>query len=355
MSRQPEGGKLPRDGSAPETKTLQRLRKANEMASKDRRWWRLYLLLGIFAAGGYFLLPSVAARNVLSLLIGVSAIAAIAVGVYLHRPSRPLPWYLFALSLLMFVAGDVISTFYENVRGMESPLLAHVLYIAGFPFMAGALLVIQEQRFGRDLAGVIDPVIIATGAGMLSWVFLMNPYADAQSLSLLERLVSISYPLMDVLLLAVVARLLFMPGDRPPAYYLLSAGLVSTLIFDTIFAWRRLMDGTGEPTHAGWLLFFVFFFGAAALHPSMDALPKRPALDVRTRLTWRRLALLAGATLMAPGALAIQEARGEDIDVAVIVGGSVVLFLLVLARVASLMRARERTGRRPSEKPAPRS
>lgn len=106
----------------------------------------------------------------------------------------------------MFVAGDAIWTVYENVLGIETPFpsLADVLYIAGYPFMAAGLLVIQNQRFGRDLAGAIDPVIVATGAGMLSWVFLMNPHADDQSLPLLGRLVSISYPLMDVLLLAVV-------------------------------------------------------------------------------------------------------------------------------------------------------
>lgn len=120
-----------------------------------------------------------------------------------------------------------------------------------------------------------------------------------------------------------------MTGHRPPAYYLLSAGLVSTLIFDTVFAWRVLMDGyrTGESADAGGLLFYVIFFGAAALHPSMDLL-LRPAPNIRTRLTWRRLTLLAGASLMAPGALVIQELREDDIDVAIIVAGSVVLFVL---------------------------
>jgi diguanylate cyclase (GGDEF)-like protein/PAS domain S-box-containing protein len=44
---------------------------------------------------------------------------------------------------------------------------------------------------------------------------------------------------------------------------------------------------------------------------------------------------------MAPSLLALQWARGETIEVPVLVGGSVVLFLLVLVRMAGIMQARE--------------
>jgi signal transduction histidine kinase len=55
-----------------------------------------------------------------------------------------------------------------------------------------------------------------------------------------------------------------------------------------------------------------------------------------TRLTRTRLALLAGASLMAPVVLVIQAVRSEPIDTGVIAGGSVVLFLLTLARMGGL-------------------
>jgi two-component system sensor histidine kinase/response regulator len=63
--------------------------------------------------------------------------------------------------------------------------------------------------------------------------------------------------------------------------------------------------------------------------------------DPETRLTRRRLVLLAAASLMAPGVLALQAARGEPLDVPVIVAGSVVLFLLVLVRMMGLVRSNE--------------
>jgi signal transduction histidine kinase len=58
--------------------------------------------------------------------------------------------------------------------------------------------------------------------------------------------------------------------------------------------------------------------------------------QVNPRLTRTRLALLTGASLMAPAMLVIQAVRDEPIDVGVIAGGSVVLFLLALARMGGL-------------------
>jgi hypothetical protein len=73
---------------------------------------------------------------------------------------------------------------------------------------------IRGRISGRDRAGLIDAAIIATGLGLLSWTFLMKPIAADPSLSLPERLISLAYPLADVLLLAMAARLATSPGAR---------------------------------------------------------------------------------------------------------------------------------------------
>jgi hypothetical protein len=79
---------------------------------------------------------------------------------------------------------------------------------------------------------------------------------------------------------------------------------------------------------AGWLLSYVVW-GTAALHPSMRSLSE-VAPDRATRFSYRRLALLAATSLMAPAVLAWQGLRHQPIDVSAIVLGSVVLFLLVV-------------------------
>ncbi len=322
---------------------MHRLAGEKGIAGRGLRTWHVYLLLGVLAMGVYLLLPSQTAQHTLHFLFVLAALVAIVTGVRTHRPSQPLPWYLFALAMLMSILGFVTYGYYETVLGIESPLTtwADAFFIASYPCAAAGLLLIQSQRLVRDQASIIDPIIVAVGVGMLAWVFLMKPYVEDPSLTLLERLVSITYPLMDVLLLAFVVRLLLVPGRRPPAYYALSVGLVSLLIFDAAYATMTLAGTyrTGSPLDALELLCYVLF-GVAALHPSMAELSET-VLYPETKLTRRRLALLSAASLMAPGVLALEGALGETIDVPVIVGGSGVLFLLVLARVSGIMRSRE--------------
>ena len=222
------------------------------------------------------------------------------------------------------------------------PSLADAFFIATYPCVAAALLIIQSRRLVRDRFSTVDPIIITVGVGMLAWVFLIRPHVEDLSLSLLQRLVSVAYPLMDILLLAVVIRMLLVSGRRPFAYYPLVAGLVLLLAFDTAFGVTTLAGtyDTGNLIDAFEMLFLVFL-GTAALHPSMVDLSDKTVLDPETKLTRRRLVLLAIASLMAPGLLALQAVRGASLNIPVIVAGSVVLFLLVLVRMMGLVRNNE--------------
>jgi PAS domain S-box-containing protein len=113
------------------------------------------------------------------------------------------------------------------------------------------------------------------------------------------------------------------------------------MLTDTVYAAMAVTDSyqTGSLVDLGWMISYVFF-GAAALHPSMG-MPIESAPEPKTGITWRRLALLTGTLLLAPAVLAVQAALGERVDVPVVVGGSIALFLLVIARMAGMVRERE--------------
>ena len=308
-------------------------------AMMDKRAWRIYLAGGMVALALYFLLPLEEPWSSLAYdLIGLSSVAAILVGVCHHRPARPLIWWCFAIGQLLFVVGDVLYAVIEQVLGQSPfPSVADGFYLAGYPILAVGLLVLIRGRIsGRDRAGLIDAAIIATGLGLLSWTFLMKPIAADPSLSLPERLISLAYPLGDVLLLVMAARLATSPGARTAAYRLLGLALVLLLGADIGYAVLNLVSSyQGGLIDAGWLLSYVVW-GTAALHPSMRSLSE-VAPDRATRFSHRRLALLATTSLMAPAVLAEQGLRHQPIDVAAIVLGSVVLFLLVVLRMAGLV------------------
>ena len=124
----------------------------------------------------------------------------------------------------------------------------------------------------------------------------MAPYADDPTLSLPTKLVSIAYPTMDILILAVVARAAASSHRREPALTLLFFGTVALLLTDALHGWQLLHGGyhTGGLLDGGWAAFYALL-GAAALHPSVRLEPEdAPEPDGRL-------------TRVAPGAAHVRE------------------------------------------------
>ncbi|MDQ3327209.1 MAG: response regulator, partial [Chloroflexota bacterium] len=124
------------------------------------------------------------------------------------------------------------------------------------------------------------------------------------------------------------------------------AGLSVTFVADVAWSLSVLSGtfATSSPAIAGWVLSYVFL-GTAALHPSMRQLSEAQRA-VEAKLSGKRIAALAAAALVGPVVVVIQEARGEVHQLSVILGGSVMLFLLVLLRMVGLIRSHERAEKR---------
>src|SRR5205807_7315167 len=127
-------------------------------------------------------------------VLGLSSVIAIIVGVRLNRPEHRLPWYLLAFGQALFISGDVITYNYPKLFGTEIPFpsVGDIFYLAVYPcLVTGILLLIRRRRPGKDRDSLIDSLIITIGAGILSWEFLVAPYAHDHTLSMPVRLVSI--------------------------------------------------------------------------------------------------------------------------------------------------------------------
>ena len=132
------------------------------------------------------------------------------VGVRRYRPTHPVAWYLLAAGLLCFISGDTIYNVLTDVLHQDDPFpsVADLFYLAMYPFVVGGLLVLVRARTtNRDRASIIDALTMATGMGLLSWVYLIAPYLEATDLTWLARTTSIAYPVADIVVLATLARL----------------------------------------------------------------------------------------------------------------------------------------------------
>jgi len=186
---------------------------------------RIFLAVELLLGVTYFLLPDSLLRAAVYCTLGLGMVMAVVVGTRLYRPSRPLAWYLIAAGQLSFTVGDAINYTYQWVLEVEPPYpsVADAFYLACYALLAGGLLLLVRERApGRDVASLIDATIITTGVGLLSWVFLIGPNVRMPDLLLSQRLVSIAYPLCDVLLVAVAVRLWRTGGTgtvaSPPAH-----------------------------------------------------------------------------------------------------------------------------------------
>ena len=309
--------------------------------------WAFYLAVGALLTAAYLWIPPFKASGPLINLLGLSSSIAIAVGIYLHRPRARAAWLLFILGQFLFFAGDLYTYSYPKLTGadVEFPSLGDAIYLTVYPaLVAGLLVLVRRRNPQRDRAAVIDSWILTVGISLLSWVFLVAPNIHLPGLSVPEKLVSTAYPLGDILLLAAALRLAVDMGRRAPAFYLLSASIVSLLAVDSAYTLALLTNTYNHQLvyDVGWIAYYLLW-GAAALHPSMRTL-EEPALDQRTRLTPIRLSLLAGACLIAPG-IRFYQTLGDP-DRLVLIAASAVLFLLVVMRMAGLVRQEQKTNTR---------
>ena len=271
---------------------------------------------------------------------------AIAVGVRLHRPEARLAWAWVAIGFVLFWLGDVYTYTYPIVlhREVPFPSLGDAAYLAVYPALIAGVLILQRRRSRRtDRGSAIDAAILTVGLALPSWVWLIAPYVHDHSLSTAGRLVSVAYPLADVLLLAVAVRLALDGGQRRLSFHLMSASIICLLVTDFVYG-LMLLQGTYDHQlwlDVGWIGFYLLW-GAAALHPTMSEID-RPAVQSGGVLTRFRLGLLAGASLIAPTIGIVDDLNAGDYDFAVVRAASIVLFCLVVSRMAGLMRQQERS------------
>ena len=307
---------------------------------RNNRLTTAYLLAGAVFLAVYFgagLSPET--QDLLYQLPGMLAPLVIGAGILRYRPAQKRPWIILAVGLALSTLGDWTWLLLARIGEEPFPSVADALYLGGLVLVAVAIVDLVRGRIpGGDRAGIIDAFIVAIGVALVSWTFLMQPLVTDPFASIPEIGTALAYPAIDILLLGVLVRMFLVPGRRGLALNLLLTALTALLLSDFPYAVMVLQGtyATGNIVELGWLAAAVLW-GAAALHPSMRRVAEPIEVGEAKLPTWR-LALLAGASLMAPGVLVIEGFTGSPIDIPAIAGGCVLLFLLVIARLGGVVR-----------------
>jgi diguanylate cyclase (GGDEF)-like protein/PAS domain S-box-containing protein len=280
-------------------------------------------------------------------LFPVAAVVATLVGVWLNQPRSKAPWFLVATSGLCAVTADSLYAIeLEQIGQVPFPSAADYFALGSYAVLAIALLLmIRRQSPGRDWPSLVDAAIVTVGVAIVGWTFLVQPTLTDDT-SAVETTVALAFPVMDVLLVSLAARMVLGPGLRSPAFAMVTVALVFQLAGDALYGfgslhgWYQVGDSVD--------LFFVVaavLWGTAALHPSMVELTE-PNPDPEQRLSGKRLAVLSVATLTPPAMLAVAAVDVGSSELLVIVGAGAALSALVIVRLAGLVARHERSERR---------
>ena len=312
----------------------------------------MFLCGQLLAITGYAFAPRETWTAVLwQTLVGWGSAAFVEVGVRRMGPGRGAQaWRAFAIGIFCNAGGILVEGIRTRIFHVSTyPSISDAVFLAIFPCLVFGLAVIIRHRSPvRDWSSVVDTTIITVGVGLFSWVFFVRPPTENLQVTLINRLTVAAYPVGDVIVLGMITRLFIGGGSRQTSFLLMFAALLCFLGSDIGWA----MVGSAG-TQTGPVLSHLFemntllaftLVGAAALHPSArnvaQKVPVRPANLSRLMLVNLSLASLGG-----PGLLAFEALRHDIRDGFAIAVSSTLLFVLVVIRMAQLLkRLEERTG-----------
>ena len=185
------------------------------------------------------------------------------------------------LAEIAFVTGDVLVHDSRRLFGrpLADPWLVNLPSLAGYVLVVAAIAVFVRARDdGRSRSALIDALIVAIPAAAMSWIFLMAPVAHRHTLLMSTKLITLAYPVLDLVVVVALVQLASASSlRRAPAFGLVIAGVLALLVGDVLHSWAILHPGplSASLARESGRIVFAVLIGAAALHPSAAELTKR--------------------------------------------------------------------------------
>ena len=245
-------------------------------------WWLAFVLWQLAGWGGD------AHRNMISDLapLPIEAIAVVLAARAarksdISRRARS-AWMFVAFAFGAYLLGDLIWAWFEVVRDVSPfPSIADGAYLAFYPLLLAGLLrfPVSARTRAENIRLALDVGIVVLGGAMAVWYFVIGPTVRDASAFDLATLLSIAYPVGDLVLILGVALVLLRGVPRTAGWPLriLLGGLTAFVIADVGFGHLSLVDGytSGDWPDTFWMLADLSFVAAAEFQfrakPSSEA------------------------------------------------------------------------------------
>ena len=223
------------------------------------------------------------------LAVQASSLAAMIVGALrVPDPSTRRPWWSVVAAMVLFLGATIVRIVVPGASPLDPPTLrsfsADLLTVPGYLLLGyGLLSILVRRRAAADEPARADALLVGTVAALAMWALLIAP-RFSNHLPTVAVLVVALFPMADVILLTMVARLIMADGVRSASLWLFAVATGSMFVGDLLYSLK--VDRLGSATTTLMVMDVVFLsasvaIGAAMLHPTMGALAVAQPVQVR--------------------------------------------------------------------------
>jgi hypothetical protein len=251
----------------------------------------------------------------LEVAVGWLGAASVLAGAALQRLPGLAIWTLFAAGIFFNSSGLVVEQVLSELSMPTAPgNPADLFFLAYFPCFISGLGILVYRRAGNEdqegigvVLGTAISTVVTAAMGVIAWETIISPMMEGREASLLNRVVVTAYPLGDLVVLALMLRLLLTGGLLNGAFLLMLGSILAFLAAD--IGWAALngtpsSDLTGRMLHTLSLVAFALP-GAAVWRPGIRAVTEL-ALPERVRTGPAIWGSLVVSVLTAPMVLLVE-------------------------------------------------
>lgn len=301
--------------------------------------------VAVILIAAFFTIDSILARDAIYTLIPLLSAIVIVVTTLRHRLLPLAAWLVLAAGCLFFAAGNAVYLFYQAVLDQTPPFpsAADLFFLAFTVMPALGLALLTRAAAARDANLLIDSLVAGVGAGLIAWVSVIEPYLERERSSPSETVLGVLYAIGFVAVVTILMRAVVAIRSPTSAVLLIEVALTGQAV--GFFGYSVLsLHGTyytGHPIDVP-ILASAAAFGIAAWLERSEAPSGSDATGARARgLSLPTAGLYLVSLMMGPVALAIDPTAREPIENLVLLVGTALVGVLVLARLRNLVTAVE--------------
>lgn len=279
--------------------------------------------------------------DIVYLLVSIGACVALGMRALSMPGEARGVWVAIWIFLLMDLLGDAVVAYQSQVIGVDPfPGWADLFFLGEYlAILAGLALLLWAEHPGFRREAAIDAAVMAIAATCLLVTFVLHPLEEGATDSPLETVLALTFPVLDIVIVAVLVRLLLDSGIRNGALGLLAGGFLIFFVADTVGRVDaiRLVMFASTSAHEALYLLATCLIAASAFVTGARNITK-PSMSLNMQRPTRRIILISVSALTAPVLLAFGGwSHGGSLAQFLSIA-SIVVIVLVLWRLELILR-----------------